>query len=247
MMKRIFLLIAIFVSVFKAQAQQVSYFVQGDADDWQLFMSQKVISDLEAGGKVVLITLTAGDEGNGVNAFNGSSIPYYLAKERGAIYSSKFVGDFFNLTSPNNNYLMPSAQPVVLVGKSLTKYVYGNSSGTGTIVNYFFHLPDGKADGTGFSGTGNVSLKKLKQGIGGGGISSISAVGHTSGEAAYTFTWTELKNTIYAIILTEKGTDLQVWLNTSSLNSTLPGNPVYNPNDHSDHIYSSLSRLSKLF
>lgn len=239
MMKKIFLLIIVFISAYNVKAQQVTFYVAAHPEDWQLFMSKNLVTDLNGGGKVVIITLTAGDEGNGANSFNGSSIAYYLAKERGAVYSSKFVGDFNNLTSPNNNYLMPSAQPVVLVGKSLTKYVYGDASGTGTVVNYFFHLPDGNADGTGYAGTGNVSLQKLKLGPGGGGISTMSAVGHTSAEAAYTYTWTELKNTIYAIILTEKGTDLQVYLNAASLNTTVSGNPVYNPGDNSDHIYSS--------
>ena len=84
-MKRIFLLIFIIISVFKVNAQlQVSYYVQGDADDWQLFMSQKLVSDLEAGGKTIVITLTAGDEGYGntIIPASGSSVPYYLAKEK---------------------------------------------------------------------------------------------------------------------------------------------------------------------
>ncbi|MEP7254698.1 MAG: T9SS type A sorting domain-containing protein [Ferruginibacter sp.] len=225
MMKRIFLLILILASFYNVQAQvQVSYYVVGDADDWQLFMSKSVSDNLAAGGKVVLITLTAGDEGNGNTTFNGSSIPYYLAKERGAVYSSKFFGDFYNLTSPNNNYLMPSAQPTVVNGKNMIKYVYGNSSGNGAVVNYFLRLPDGGPSGTGYPGTGNKSLQKLK--VNGTPITSID------GTATYN-SWAELAYTIYTIIFTEKGLDLQVYLNTSSLNT------VTNPNDYPDHFYSS--------
>ena len=70
-MKRIILLLALFVSAHKINAQlQVTYFVVGDADDWQLFMSNQLVSDLDAGGKTIVITLTAGDEGNGFSTFN---------------------------------------------------------------------------------------------------------------------------------------------------------------------------------
>ena len=225
MMNRIFLLILILASFYNVQAQvQVSYYVVGDADDWQLFMAQKVATDLEAGGKVVVITLTAGDEGYGNTTFNGSAIPYYVAKERGAVYSSKFYGDFYNLTSPNNNYLMPSAQTTVVNGKSMIKYVYGNSSGNGAVVNYFLRLPDGGPTGTGYSGTGNKSLQKLK--VNGTPITSVD------GTATYN-SWAELSYTIYSIIFAEKGLDLQVWLNTSNLNT------VTNPNDYPDHFYSA--------
>ena len=160
-MKRIFLLLLIFVFALKAQAQvQVSYYVVADADDWQLFMGAKLISDLDAGGKAVLITLTAGDEGNGNTAFNGSSIAYYLAKERGGVFSSKFVADYMNTPYPET-YLVPTAQTVVISGKTLTKYVYGNANGVGSVVNYFLRLPDGGPTGAGFSGTAFKSLKKL--------------------------------------------------------------------------------------
>ena len=223
-MKRIFLLIFIIISVFKVNAQlQVSYYVQGDADDWQLFMSQKLVSDLEAGGKTIVITLTAGDEGYGntIIPASGSSVPYYLAKERGAVYSSKFVSDFY---ISGNNYPIPTAQTVVINGKSIIKYFYGNVSGFGSVVNYFLRLPDGGPSGDGYPTTGNKSLKKLK--VNGTSITSVD------GAATYN-SWAELAYTIYSIIFTEKGLDLQVWLNTSNLN------PVTNPNDYPDHFYSS--------
>jgi GH24 family phage-related lysozyme (muramidase) len=219
-MRRIFLLILTFAFVYNTHAQQdVTFSVQADADDWQLFMSSKLINDdLIPGGKVVFITLTAGDEGNGTNAFNGSAIAYYLAKERGSVYSTKFISDYTNFANFPNAAPLPVAQNVVINGKSMVKYVYLN------MVNYFLRLPDGGSTGSGYSGTGNNSLMKLKQGT----ITSLTSV---TGSATYT--WTELLNTIYSIILTEKGADPQVWLNTSNLNI------VVNPNDHSDHIFSS--------
>ncbi|MBK7558144.1 MAG: hypothetical protein IPI54_07575 [Chitinophagaceae bacterium] len=97
-MKKIFLLILIFASVLKVQAQlPVTFYVQGDADDWQLFMSEKfgMISVTWIwDNKVVIITLTAGDDGYGINALlmapPGSLLP---SKERGGVYASKFVSD----------------------------------------------------------------------------------------------------------------------------------------------------------
>ncbi len=220
-MKRIFLLLLISVFVHKSQAQDVAYAVVADADDWQLFMSNKLINNyLVAGDKLVIITLTAGDEGNGTNAFNGSSIPYYMAKERGSVYSSKFTNDFAILSYPNTT-LLPTAQTVFINAKSMTKYVYGN------IVNYFLRLPDGGPTGAGYPGTGNKSLQKFKQGT----ISSISSI---TNAATYN-SWTEFLTTLYFIILTEKGVDPQVWLNTSDLSI------ITNPNDNSDHIYSSMA------
>lgn len=230
MMKKIFILliITIFVSVSKVQAQlEISYFVQGDADDWQLFMSKKLTADMagtSSGGKTVMITLTAGDEGNGANAFNGSPIAYYLAKERGAIYASKTASEFTVQPLFPKTYPIPVAQNVVINGKTLVKYYYGNPNGQGSITNYFLRLPDGGATGTGYIGTGLQSLKRLQEGT----ISTMTSV-----DGVNSYTWTELVNTIYAIIFAEKSTDPQIWLHTASLNLTT------NPNDHSDHFYSA--------
>lgn len=225
-MKRIFLLIVIFLCLkLQAQAQQVTYYVQADQDDWQLFMSKKVTDDQIADAKVVLITLTAGDGGYGNTAFGTATLAYYLAKERGAAYSSKFVSDMTHPPiSPYNTYPVPTVQTVSINGKSLIKYVYGSNS----VVNYFLRLPDGSPTGAGFAGTGNKSLKKLKEAT----IPNITSV-----DGINTYTWSQLVNTIYAIIFAEKGADPQVWLNTGSSNAA-----IY-PTEHSDHIFSSMAAL----
>jgi len=225
-MKRIlFVLILICTAAIKAQAQpQVSFFVQADEDDWQLFMCKKISGDLFTGGKVILITLTAGDEGYGTGSFNGSPTAYYLAKERGAVFSSKTVSDFSYTANYPFSYAIPVAQNVIINSKNLVKYDYGDPSGAGEIVNYFLRLPDGGFNGAGFPATSNQSLMKLKQGI----ISTITSI-----DGANTYTWNELTNTIFAIILSERAGDPQFYLNTSSLDN------IYNPGDHSDHIYSS--------
>lgn len=233
-MKRIFLLLLIFVFALKAQAQvQVSYYVVADADDWQLYMSKKILrNDLystSSGGKVVVITLTAGDEGNGSSTFNGAPLAYYAAKERGSVYSSKFAGDATNPSiAPNNTRPLPTAQNVTINGKAMVKYFYGNVNNIGAVVNYFLRLPDGGSAGAGYAGTGNNSLKKLKENT----IGSLTSV-----DGAATYTWSQLVNTIYAIIFAEKGNDPQVYLNTGSSNAA-----IY-PTEHSDHIFSSMAAL----
>jgi hypothetical protein len=225
MMKRIFLLILIYASVFKVQAQQVNYYVVADQDDWQLFMSKNMTADCN-GNKVVIITLTAGDEGNGANTFGGAATAYYLAKETGAVYSSKFIRDINNNSiAPNNTYPLPTVQTVSINSKNLKKYSYGDAGGNGTVVNYFLRLPDGGSAGAGFAGTGNQSLQRLKLGT----IANMTSV-----DAANTYTWSQLTSTIYAIVMAEKGTDNQVYINTATQNTTT------NP-DHSDHYYSGMA------
>ena len=126
MMKKIFLLILIYISAFKVQAQQVNYYVVADQDDWQLFMSKNMTGDCN-GNKVVIITLTAGDEGNGANIVGGAATPYYLAKEIGAVYSSKFIRDISNNSiAPNNTYPLPTVSTVLFDEVlSYATYAYG--------------------------------------------------------------------------------------------------------------------------
>lgn len=227
-MKRIFLLMLVFAFVQKVQAQlQVNFYLAADQDDWQLFMAKKVWNDLGDGSgnnKAVIITLTAGDAGNGANAVAPATVPYYLARETGAVHSSKFISDINLQPIYSNTYPVPTAQNVITAGKTIVKYEYGQASGVGKVVNYFLRLPDGGALGNGFAGTGLVSLKKLKE----GSIPNITSV-----DGANTYTWNQLMATIVAIIFAESGSDPQVWLNTPSLNV------LDNPNDHSDHKFAS--------
>ncbi|MBK7375658.1 MAG: T9SS type A sorting domain-containing protein [Chitinophagaceae bacterium] len=224
-MKKIFLLIVSAITANSLFAQGVTYYVQADQDDWQLFMAQKVTADLADGKKVVFITLTAGDAGNGSSAYGGASVPYFSSRERGAIYSTKLVGDMINAPIPpfNNTYPLPTLGYASINGKNIAKYYFGNPSGPGALVNYFLRLPDGGPAGAGYAGTGNKSLKKLKEGT----IPNMTSV-----DGANTYTWTELVNMITAIIFAESGTGTQAWLNTSNLNTALYP-------DISDHVFSS--------
>ena len=193
-MKKIFILIIILAGLTRLQAQTVSFYVQADADDWQLFMSNQAVTDLQSGGKTVFITLTAGDEGNNTAAFNGSAVPYYLARENGAVFAAKFGWDMLQTTV--NTTAVPVIQTVTINTHSLKKYVYGNT------VTYFLRLPDGNTNGNGFLATANKSLKKLKAGT----IPSIAAI---DGTTTYT-SWGDLTLTIATIINTERGLNAQV-------------------------------------
>jgi hypothetical protein len=148
-------------------------------------------------------------------------IPFYSAREKGSVYSSKFASDF----QDTNNIMgpigaVPISQKVLINKHPITKYSYRN------IVNYFFRLPDGNMDGSGFPLTGNVSLMKLRKGL----ISSITAV-----DSSTTYNgWGDLTQVILQIIMSEKLSNSQVWVNSASVDDS-----IYNPGDHSDHYYSS--------
>jgi Secretion system C-terminal sorting domain/Fibronectin type III domain len=216
-MKKIYLLITALVFITCIKAQTVSFFINAHADDVPLFMSSKLITDIKAGNKVVLITLTAGDEGNGNNSFNGSSIPFYLSCEKGLVYASKFA---YDISFNSSIVLTPALQTVNINGHNMAKYVYKNT------VNYFLRLPDGGAAGNGYAQTGNVSLQKLHSQA----VASLNAV---DGSAAYTG-WTDLLNTINSIINTENGVNA-AYINTPSVNT------AYNPSENSDHFYAGLA------
>jgi hypothetical protein len=222
-MKRLLQLLLLLILSFNLQAQQqVSYAVQAHQDDWQLFMGIKVAGDLSSGGKVVFITTTAGDGGNGSGGYL-SPVPYYIARERGAIYSSKYVSDLMGGTISDT----PSLTRVTINGHSIVKYSYNGNS----VVNYFLRLPDGNSNGAGYTLTSFKSLKKLFIGA----IPNISSV---DGITTYT-SWTDLITTIKMIMMAEKGTDNQVWVHTASLDSTSTTPALNNSNDHSDHYYTS--------
>jgi hypothetical protein len=235
MTKRLLLIIFIFLTV-KLQAQtSVTFSIQAHADDWQLFMSSKIVADLTAGAKVVFITLTAGDASAGAVAYGPSNVPFYLSRENGSVYSSKYLADIVLGGTPQGT---PVATPVIINSHSITKYSYRGIS------NYFLRLPDGNGDGSGFSSTGSVSLQKLYckflNTCSGTVCNTGCTTTITSVDGATSFTsWTDLTTTLQQIFLAEKVTGKQAWIyGAHTLNGT---NSTYNPGDHSDHRYSSLA------
>jgi len=206
--------------IFYAQ-QQVSFFVEGHADDWQLFMSKNIAEDLSF-AKMVIITVTAGDAGHGNLAYGKGKIPYYLAREKGCVYSSKFAIDLLEGEVDE----VPNCSMEIINGHSIARYVYKNN-----MVNYFLRLPDG-IHGEGAPETGNQSLQRLKLGQ----ISSINAVDNS---ATYKG-WNDLTQTLKTIIQAEKGTDEEVWMNIQS------SDRIFNSGDHPDH-YIAQWQLKKQY
>lgn len=227
---KIIYLLLLATSEFVYCQQEVSFSIQAHQDDWQLFMASNITNDISSGAKIVFITFTAGDAGIG----NGGSglIPYYKARENGSVYSSKFAQDIF-FSHPQPLPIQSNLAQISYINSSnstishnIAKYIYKNC------VNYFLRLPDGNSNGSGFSLTGSKSLQKLKQNQ----ISSISSI---DGLTTYNG-WNDLTLTIKQIILNESGSDNQVWINAPSI-STNSFSLNYNPNDHSDHKYSSIA------
>jgi hypothetical protein len=106
-------------------------------------------------------------------------------------------------------------------GHSIARYNYKDR-----VMNYFLRLPDGFHGGEGNPDTGNQSIKKLRDGT----IKSLTTIENSTTYQG----WGDLRETIKSIILAEKGTDEQVWINAPS------SDPTYNIDDHSDHYISSL-------
>ncbi|WP_396147902.1 hypothetical protein [Flavobacterium sp.] len=220
-------LIIFFLTQFSQSQQQVSFSIQAHQDDWQLFMSSNIINDLSNNTKVVFITLTAGDAG----IIGNEPTPFYKARENGSVYSSKFAQDLFAEPNPvpipySLTQISYTNNTNLVISHNIARYEYKNC------VNYFFRLPDGNITGNGFSLTGNRSLQKLK-------LNQISFLSAIDGSTTF-FSWDDLTSTIKQIILNESGNDNQVWINTSSINLA-PVASNYNPNDHSDHRYTSIA------
>lgn len=210
-MKRLYSFTAsFFLSLWIYGQDQVAFFVQGHADDWQLFMSKNIEEELQF-ARIVIVTLTAGDAGHGSLPYGNGKIPYYLAREKGAVYSSKFAADIMASEVED----IPQCNMVTINGHQIARYRYKNR-----IVNYFLRLPDGLA-GEGVPETGNQSLTKLKS----GSLKTIAAVDYS---ALYKG-WNDLMQTLKSIIQKERGTDEQVWINTHS------SDLKFNEGDHSDH------------
>src|SRR4051812_19460524 len=110
----------------QARAQtftKVSFSIQAHQDDWQLFWSSRVITDMSVSGtKMVFITITAGDASSGTAAYGGGG-PFYLSRETGSVYSSKFAADLTTGTAPTD---LPVATTVTVNSHTITKYVYKN-------------------------------------------------------------------------------------------------------------------------
>ncbi|MDC8000175.1 discoidin domain-containing protein [Aequorivita todarodis] len=200
-----------FVGFPSLTAQTTSVYVSAHPDDWQLFMNPNAYNSIKGTNeKVVFIHTTAGDAGNGITN------NYYLAREEGSLRAIRFMSNTFtNQGAPGTNM---NQTTVNVNGHQILKLSYRNA------VIYFLRLPDGNYRGTGYSGTNDQSLQKLYN----GSIPSISAI---DGTATYS-SLADLENTLKSIVQTESIGNIK--FNLADHDASI------NPDDHSDHVHSSL-------
>ncbi|HLW30953.1 MAG TPA: discoidin domain-containing protein [Aequorivita sp.] len=203
----------VFFSFSNLTAQTTSVYVSAHPDDWQLFMNPNAYNSIKgANEKVIFLHVTAGDGGG------GSSNHYYLAREEGSLRAIRFMSNVF----VNEGFLGDNMNKttVTVNGHQLLKFSYRNA------VVYFLRLPDGSYSGNGYPFTNNTSVKKLFN----GSIPSISAI---DGTATYS-SLADLETTLQGIVASEMIPFSNVTFNVGDNDSNI------NPDDHSDHIYSSL-------
>ncbi|WP_424362411.1 hypothetical protein [Methylocystis parvus] len=200
-----------------AATTSVSFYVSGHEDDWYLFFSKGAVDDsLKATNKTVFIYFTAGDGGCGDSCpspFNG--IPYYKGREQGSVNAVWFLASMKGLQPQQ-----ATSSTVTMNGHPVIRYSVPATSFAGPFASYFLRLPDGYM-GDGTPATGNQSLLKLR-------ASQISVMDAIDGSTSYT-SWTDLVNTVQAIVKSEATGIGTVVINTHDPNETI------NPGGHSDH------------
>jgi hypothetical protein len=200
-----------------------SFYVVAHEDDWQLFMGRNAALDVIApGSKTVFIHTTAGDAGLGTGT-GGTPEPYYLARENAALRAIRFLANI-GVTGAGPNAV---ATTITINGKALHRVAYRQT------VAYFLRLPDGNVNsGNGYAATGNQSLRLLAIGA----IPSISAI---DGSASYRG-WADLAATLRGILVYEATGSTDVWINAPD------PDPIINPGDHPDHVYTGVAMLDAI-
>jgi hypothetical protein len=141
-------------------------------DDWQLFMGDRIAPTLAAGDTVIIVYLTAGDDGR-------DSV-YWRTRERAALASTRIamIGRASDTTTRCENSVVKS--------HSVTRCALGSS------ISYFLRLPDGRRDGQGFERDGKQSLRKLR-------ARTISSMTTVDNSATYNG-WSDLVATVTELV-----------------------------------------------
>lgn len=205
------LLSSLFLCLFYLKSQPItSVYVSAHPDDWQLFMNPNAYLDIKKSNKVIFIHMTAGDVGLGQQNL-------FLAREEGSLRAIRFLSNIANDGNIMGSYIEDTR--VMFNGHQLIRKPYYNT------VSYFLRLPDGNLDGTGFPKNHFFSLEKFYK-------KNIPYLKSIDGNNTY-FGLGDLQKTLEKIIAFESEKTKEVIIN-------IPDDScVYNPGDHSDHIYSS--------
>jgi len=195
-------------------AQNTKVYVSAHPDDWQLFMNPNAYYDLQnPENKVVFLHITAGDAGSGTG-----NTSYYLAREEGSLRAIRFLCNAINYELKQGAEM--SATQVLINGHLVLRYVYANA------VAYFLRLPDGNFTGVGYPIHNHASIQKLYD----GSVASFSAIDNSTKYASLN----DFIKTIRDLLTLESNTMGEVTFNIADTNATM------NPEDHSDHLHSSL-------
>lgn len=189
----------------------VSVFTVAHEDDWQLFMNPEAYHAMdEPQEKAVFIHVTAGDAGAGIG---GEPVPYYLAREEGALRAVRFMANAAEASRGQG--VAMAADKVDRAGHMIQRYAYANA------VVYFLRIPDGNiVNGTVFT-PHPQSLTRLRAG-------EVSATETIDKSTAYVG-WPDLVTTLNAIVEAEQVSGSGLNLHIAELDETL------NAGDHPDH------------
>jgi hypothetical protein len=189
----------------------VSVFVVAHPDDWQLFMNPAAFHAMnEPHEKAVFVHVSAGDAGRGVG---GEPVPYYLAREEGALRAIRFMANAANATAALGADTRPQA--VERAGHQLARHTYANA------VAYFFRIHDGNIVNGDHYQEHPLSLQRLRSGA----SAETQAI---DGSARYAG-WGDFVNTLEAVILSERAPEAALNLHIAELDERR------NPGDHHDH------------
>lgn len=200
-----------------ASPPMVSVFTVAHQDDWQLFMNPAAYRAMdEAHEKAVFIHVTAGDAGRGVS---GEPVPYYLAREEGALRAVRFMANAADSTR-GRGIAMESGK-VDIAGHPVMRFAYANA------VVYFLRLPDGNiVNGTVFT-PHPQAIDKLRS-------AAVDAVETIDRSTRYVG-WDDLVSTLAAIVERERVEGSGLTLHLAETNEAL------NPRDHPDHRATALA------
>ena len=198
-----------FSSFFGYSQTTTSFYTSAHPDDWQLFMNPNAYESVKNKDEKTVFIHTTAGDA-GTGMGNND---YTLAREKGSLRAIRFMENAFTSGEEMKEQL------VTINGHAIRKYVYRNT------VAYFLRIPDGSPDGAGYPLHEHRSLQKLYTG-------ETTDINTVDGSTQYS-SLNDLKTTLKALIELE-ASDTEKW--TYHVADTAGS---LNPNDHSDHQYSS--------
>jgi LmbE family N-acetylglucosaminyl deacetylase len=189
----------------------LSVFVVAHPDDWQLFMNPAAFHAMnDPHEKAVFLHVSAGDAGRGVG---GEPVPYYLAREEGALRAIRFMANAANATAALGADTRSEA--VERAGHRVARHTYANA------VAYFLRIHDGNIVNGDEYQEHPLSLQRLRSGA----SNETKAIDDS---ARYTG-WNDFVATLEAIVVSEHAPGTALNLHIAELDERR------NPGDHPDH------------